>query len=245
MRGLPFRRGRTAPAAASAADSARRDSPYLAGRDAFSGAFGDLARARRNWQLVAFGLLALELLTLSGLLRLALESRITPYVVEVDRLGRAVAFGPAEKLQKTDHRILVAELTAFLRSARTVYADLGAQKDLLYRAYAYLAGPARATLDAYFARPENDPRLLAARFTRHVEVHSVLQIPDTRTWRVQWTEREEPVSAGLVRESAWEAHLTVVVRPPTTADFLQVNPLGIYITHLTWTRIARDQGATR
>ena len=225
------------------AGTARRDSPYLAGRDAFSGAFGDLARARRNWQLVAFGLLALELLTLSGLLRLSLESRITPYVVEVDRLGRAVAFGPAEKLARTDQRILVAELTGFIRSVRTVYADLAAEKDLLYGAYAYLAGPARATLDAYFSRPENDPRLLAASFTRHVEVESVLQIPGTRTWRVQWTEREEPLRPGTVRESAWEAYLTVVVRPPATADFIQVNPLGLYVTHLTWTRIARAEGA--
>src|SRR5262245_4645317 len=136
------------------------DPRILASRTAFAGAFGDLARARRNWQLVAFGLLLLEILTLAGLLRLALDTRITPYVVEVDRLGRPLAFGPAEKLRKTDQRLVVAELTRIVRNLRTVYADPGAQRDALYGAYAYLGPAARTTLDAYFTRPENDPRLL-------------------------------------------------------------------------------------
>src|SRR5215207_3112381 len=213
------------------------DGPVFAGRDAFSGAFGDLARSRRNWQLVAFGLLLLEGLTLTGYLRLSLEARITPYVVEVDRLGRAVAFGPAEKIKKTDTRIVVAELTRFVANLRTVYADPIAQKDALFRAYAYLGPAAKATLDAYFARPENDPRLLAAHHTRHVEVESVLQIPGSPTWRVTWTEREEPRFAGLVRETAWEAHLTVRIVPPATADTIEANPLGLLVTRLTWTRI--------
>src|SRR5260370_18931363 len=70
--------------------------PILAGRGAFAGAFGDLARGKRNWQLMAFGLLGLFGIVLAAYVRLASETRITPYVVEVDRLGRAVAFGPAQ-----------------------------------------------------------------------------------------------------------------------------------------------------
>lgn len=220
-----------------ARSEAHPDNRIIQSRTAFAGAFGDLARARRNWQLVAFGLLLLELLTLTGLLRLSLDTRITPYVVEVDRLGRPLAFGPAEKLKKTDQRLIVAELTRIIRNLRTVYADPGAQRDALYGAYAYLGPSAKATLDAYFTRPENDPRLLAQDRTRSVDVESVLQIPDSATWRVTWTEREQPRFAGLVRESAWEAHLTLRFVPPKTDETIQANPLGLYVTSLTWTRI--------
>lgn len=86
--------------------SARSANPYLAAREEFVSTFGDLARGKRNWQLAAFGLLALLGLVLAAYLRLSLGSRITPYVVEVDRLGQAVAFGPAEPLRATDLRVL-------------------------------------------------------------------------------------------------------------------------------------------
>src|SRR5579864_8385580 len=77
------------------ADGGEAAHPILAGRGAFAGAFGDLARGKRNWQLMAFGLLGLFGIVLVAYVRLASETRITPYVVEVDRLGPAVAFGPA------------------------------------------------------------------------------------------------------------------------------------------------------
>ena len=94
--------------------------PILAGRSAFAGAFGDLARGKRNWQVVAFGLLGLFGIVLVAFVRLASEARITPYVVEVDKLGRAVAFGPAEQTAQTDPRIVAATLALFIRNVRAV-----------------------------------------------------------------------------------------------------------------------------
>src|SRR5687767_4097537 len=74
------------------------ESPYVRGRAEFDSVFSDLAKAKRNWQLIAFGAVAVSGVLAGGLVTLATQSRITPYVVEVDRLGRAQAFGPAERL---------------------------------------------------------------------------------------------------------------------------------------------------
>src|SRR5579863_5006518 len=82
--------------------------PILAGRGAFAGAFGDLARAKWNWQVVALGLLAVLAVVVVGYVRLAEQARVTPYVVEVDKLGRAVAIGPAERMGETDPRMVEA-----------------------------------------------------------------------------------------------------------------------------------------
>ena len=94
--------------------------PYLAARAEFTSVFGDLARGKRNWQLAAFGLLGLLGFLLVAYVRLSFQSRITPYVVEVDRLGQVAAFGPAEALRPTETRIYVFQLALFVRNLRSI-----------------------------------------------------------------------------------------------------------------------------
>jgi type IV secretion system protein VirB5 len=220
--------------------------PYLAAREEFVSTFGDLARGKRNWQLAAFGLLVLLGLVLAAYLRLSLGSRITPYVVEVDRLGQAVAFGPAEPLRATDTRVHVFTLGLLIHDLRTVSADPDTQRDLLLAGYAFVAGPARATLDAYFSDPAHDPRVLGRGVSRDVQITAVLRMPSgaagaagapAKTWKVAWRETERPRLAGPVRAAAWEAYLTLEQHPPTTAEGLLRNPLGIYVTDLAWSEI--------
>ena len=217
----------------------RPTNPYLAAREEFISTFGDLARGKRNWQVCAFGLLALLGLVLVAYLRLSLTSRITPYVVEVDRLGQAVAFGPAEPLRAADSRVQIFTLALVIRDLRTVSADPETQRDMLFAAYAYVAGTARATLDSYFADPSHDPRVLGRSVSRDVRITSVLRVTGAaaRTWKVAWRETERPRVAGAVRTAAWEAYLSLESHPPSTAEALLRNPLGLYITDLNWSEI--------
>jgi type IV secretion system protein TrbF len=231
---FPFPR-RPAPPARQAGN------PILAGRSAFAGAFGDLAKGKRNWQLVAFGLLGLFGIVLVAFVRLASETRITPYVVEVDKLGRAVAFGPAEQTAQTDPRIVAATLSLFIRNVRAVSSDGVVERELLYRAYANTTAKAREFLDGYFSLPEHDPRLLGQRFTRAIEVDAILPVPGSAVWRAQWTEREQPVFVGSIHESAWEGYLTVKIHRPRTTSVIEDNPLGIYVADLTWTEVTKSQ----
>ena len=176
--------------------------PLLAGRSAFSGAFADLARGKRNWQLFAYALLALELVTLGAYLRLSFTARITPYVVEVDRLGHPLAFGPADRGRPT--RPSGPRLDA--RRDRPRPADGLPRPPRPARPPRTRLRPPRrsalAFLDEYFARPENDPRLLGRSIARHVEITSVLQIPEPPTWKVQWDERDRPLVAGVPHEAS-------------------------------------------
>jgi type IV secretory pathway TrbF-like protein len=216
----------------------REPNPYLAARREFTSVFADQARARRNWQLCAFALLVLLAVVLAAYLRLSSQARITPYVVEVDRLGQAVAFGPAEPLRKTDARVVVFQLALLIRNLRTVSGDFAAQKDFLVAAYAYVAGAARSTLDEYFTNPLHDPRVLGRSVTRSVQVISVLQLPGSSTWKVAWREIEKPRFAGAARTTAWEAYLEVKRSPPRTTETLLANPLGLYVTEINWTQVA-------
>jgi type IV secretory pathway TrbF-like protein len=216
----------------------RERNPFLAARHEFMSTYSDLARGKRNWQLCAFALLVLLGGVLLAYLRLSAQSRITPYIVEVDRLGQAVAYGPAEALRPRDTRITLYQLATFIRDLRTVSSDLDTQRQLLFTAYAFAAGPARAALDDYFEKPAHDPRVLGRTLTRQVEITSILPLPKSKTWKVSWREIERPRVAGAARTVAWEAYLTVAVNPPTTTEALLRNPLGLYITDLSWSEVA-------
>ena len=222
-----------------------RDNPYLAARAEFVSVFLDQAKARRNWQLAAFGLLVVLAVVVSAYVRLASEARITPYVVEVDRLGQAVAFGPAERLARSEPRLTAYQLALLVRNLRSVSSDFEAEKRSLFSAYAFVAGGAHATLDNYFLDPAHDPRVLGRSVTRQVQVTSVLQIPKTHTWKVAWSETEQPRFVGAPRTAAWEGYFQVESNPPKTTETLLANPLGLYVTEINWTQVSGTGDPTR
>jgi type IV secretion system protein VirB5 len=212
-------------------------SAWTAARHEFEDVYADLARGKHAWQLAAFALLALLAVVTTAYVRLSLGARVTPYLVEVDKLGRARAFGPAEPLRRTDTRLVVSQLALFLRDARTILPSDAAQADVLRRAYAYADAGAATFLNAYFTDPRNNPRLLAHTLTRTAEITSVLPVPGSAAWRAQWTETDWPLDGGPPRVAAWEAYLSVRLAPPETIDAIEDNPLGVHVTSITWTRV--------
>ena len=237
--------------------SAHGDSnPFLAARNEFSNAFGDLARGKRNWQVVAFATLALLATVTIAYVHLASAARVVPYIVTVDRLGQVLAVGRADALGRPDDRLIASQLAQFVRDIRTVLpaAAAAAEAELLRQGYAFVgAGPA-AFLNDYFSSPLHDPRVLGLRVSRQVDVASVLRVPESDVWRLRWTETERSLEpGGLERTLAWEGYCSVKVVPPTSPEAVEENPLGLSISSLAWTEVAAgahlgtnaDSGATR
>ena len=224
------------------------DPAYIRGRAEFASVFSDLAKGKRNWQLAAFGALGVAVVLALGVVSLATTSRITPYVVEVDKLGRVEAVGPADRLGTIDQRVIVSQLAGFVRDIRTVLTDPAAQADVVRRAYAYVDQAAAPFLSAYYAAPANDPRTLGRELTRLVAVTSVLPLPagpgrgSSTTWKVTWTETAIPrTPGGTAVETAWEGYFTTRVVPPATVERITLNPLGLYVTSINWTQLAKTE----
>lgn len=246
-----------APDHAPTAAAAPPDNPWVDavqhGRREWAGAFGDLAKSRRNWQLVAFCALGIAGVESTGLVALATTARITPYVVEVDKLGRAQAFGPATRLAPADQRIVQSQIATWIRDIRAVLADPIAQADLVRRAYAFVDQNTAGFLQSYFTDPARDPRVIARDLTRVVEVTSILPMPGAAnsgvrnaaaaptTWKVSWTETDHPRGGGAPTVAAWEAYVTTHQVPPTSPDRVEVNPLGLYVSSVSWTQVSARQ----
>jgi type IV secretion system protein TrbF len=99
-------------------------------------------------------------------------------------------------------------------------------------AYDYVTGEGAQALDGY-ARSD-DPFSKIGHTQVAVDVSSVIRASPS-SFRVAWTERRY-VDGQLAATERWTAILTITLAPPTTADGLRKNPLGIFVTALNWSK---------
>lgn len=206
--------------------------PYQRAGQLWDERIGTARVQARNWRLMAFGCLTLTAGTSAALAWQSMQSKVTPYVVEVDRLGEAQAVQPAETAYRPTDPQVAWHLARFVRSVRSVSLD-----PVLIR---------RDWLEAYDFATKRGAQFLgenargAAPFanvgerTVSVQVTSVVRASD-KSFQVKWTETayERGSQAGTSR---WTAILTIVTKPPSSADVLRRNPLGIYVDAIDWSR---------
>ena len=208
--------------------------PYVEARREWNDRYLELVRERRWWQAVAGAEILLLLIFAVGFVWLSLQHKTVPYVVEVDSLGAALAIRPAETGgHPADERIVRYQLAAFIRGARQVMADRIATKNGLEQVYAYARGPARAYLDEYYRA--NNPFEVAKTYVVVPTVTSLLRLSST-SWQLRWTEEQRGLDGLLLGKSQWEGVVTTEVVPPTSEETIHVNPLGLYVTDLRWTK---------
>ncbi|TPG21755.1 conjugal transfer protein TrbF [Sphingomonas koreensis] len=186
----------------------------------------------RNWRLIAFGMLAMSSAMTGGLIWQSLQSRVVPYVVEVDRLGEARAMTPAEAVYHPTDPQIAWHLAKFIEHVRSVSLDPVLMRGDWLSAFDFVTERGGRFLDAY-ARAA-DPFADIGEKTVSVQVTSVLRASD-RSFQVDWTESvfDRGTPAGV---SHWTGILTIVITPPTSADTLRKNPLGVYVDAIDWSR---------
>jgi type IV secretion system protein TrbF len=214
----------------SAADAVV-DSPYLSARREWNERYGDYIARARNWRWAAFGALAVSLVLGVGVAWQAAQSKVVPYVVEVDKLGDAVAVARADRAAPTDMRVIKAQLVAWIVDVRSVSSDPLAQKSALTRSYALTAATATIFLNDYYRQhsPFGQTRTVA------VSVDAVLPVSN-QTYQIQWSEDARGLQGRDIDTTHWIASLTVAFDPPTDERGILSNPLGLYITGISWTQ---------
>jgi type IV secretion system protein VirB5 len=193
----------------------------------------------RNWRLMAFGCLALSAGLASGLLWQSLQSRVVPYVVEVDRLGEPRAITPAEAEFTPNDPQIAWHLAHFIENVRTVSLDPVLMRRAWLQAYDLTTRRGALFLNGY-ARAA-DPFAASGERTVSVQVTSVVRASD-RSFQVKWTETAYARGAEAGR-SRWTAILTIVSRAPRDAETLRRNPLGLYVDAIDWSRELEPDGS--
>jgi type IV secretion system protein VirB5 len=210
--------------------------PYLVARREWDERYGDLINRARNWRTMALlsGLVAL--VATAGVVWLSARSRVVPFVVLMDNLGRPVASGMAEQASAADDRLKRAEILNWVEDLRLVTTDPVAQRKAIDRVYAHIASGSHAqTFISEFYR--NDPPFKRAQTdTAAVEVRSVLPTSD-RTYEVEWTETTRDLYGTVKATDHWKGSFSIALSPPTDEATARKNPLGLYVTQTSWSRV--------
>ena len=208
------------------------ETPYQRAGQVWDERIGSARAQARNWRLMAFGCLTLTGGLSAGVVWQSMQSRVTPYVVEVDRRGEARAGSEAEAgYHPTDPQI-AWHLSHFIAHVRGRSLDPVLTRQNWLEAYDFTTKRGAQFLGDY-ARGA-DPFANIGEKTVSVQVTSVVRASD-RSFQVKWTETayERGVEAGTSR---WTAILAVAMKPPRDADTLRRNPLGVYVDAVDWSR---------
>lgn len=209
-------------------------SPYDRAKSEWDRRIGTARAQAFHWRLIA-------LLSVSGMIALGLalgavsaHKEVRAYIVEVDRFGtpaRTSLLGPEYDPKPAQVGYFLARLVRLVR-ARPL--DPVVIRDHWKTAYAFLAGDAVHTMNAY---AKSDPPLRTVegqRLTRVVEISNVLQ-KSPRTYQVRW--REIDYIGGVPQTPEHRTALFQIdFRPPRDEADVFNNPLGIYVVSFSWSR---------
>jgi type IV secretory pathway TrbF-like protein len=213
--------------------------PYQKAAQVWDERIGASRVQARNWRIAALAALLLCAIVASGLVIVIQRSGIVPYVVEVDRLGEVRTVGPAIEPYKPNDAAIAHFVAQMIENVRSLSIDPVVVRSNWLRAYDFVTDRGAQTLNDY-AR-QADPFSRIGNKTVMVEVTSVVRASDD-SFEVRW--KEDSYENGAVSSTErYTGVVTLVLKPPTSAEAVRKNPLGLYIHALNWSRdlIGGDQ----
>jgi len=206
--------------------------PYQKAAQVWDDRIGSARVQAKNWRFMAFGCLFLAACFAAALVWQSVQGSITPWVVEIDRLGEARAVTPANSDYKATDPQIAFHLARFIEHVRGLPMDAIVLREDWLRAYDFTTDRGAAALNDY-AR-NNDPFTRVGKIQVAVEVSSVIRAsPDS--FRIAWIERRYE-NGQLAATERWSAIVSIVVEPPRDIDRLRKNPLGIYVNAINWSK---------
>ena len=185
--------------------------------------------------------MGLAALSTSGLIYQSAQASIVPWVVEVDETGAVKASGPAETNFKPSDAQIAHQLARFISNVRSVSIDPVVLRENWLSAYNFATDQAALTLNTY--ANENDPFADIGQRSVTVDVNSIVRSSDD-SFEVRWREKSFRGGAHLTTQT-FTASLSIITIPPTDAETLHRNPLGLYVHGLHWSKDLNATGASQ
>jgi type IV secretion system protein VirB5 len=210
----------------------RPETPYQRAGQLWDERIGSARVQARNWRLAAFACLAITGGLAGALAWQSAQSRIAPYVVEVDRLGEARAVKALDDTYRPTDPQVAWHLGRFIHNIRSVSTDPVLVREQWLQAYHFATKQAAAFLNEYARSAQPFARI--GERTVSVQVTSVVRASPT-SFQVKWVEQTFD-RGSLASTQRWTGLLTVVERAPRDAEVLRRNPLGLYVDAIDWSR---------
>lgn len=160
------------------------------------------------------------------------------YLVVLDSFGAARAVEPLAGLHQVDKRFMVAELRRLVTDVRSVSRDPSLDQLRLAGGLELLSANVRRDVLRDLSASKR-PR------QRDVDVLAIHELEVKGRYLVRWQETSYEGVADGGKEELWEAYVTTRFVSELDEEEILRNPLGMMITHLSWTRLGiNDKGKT-
>ena len=207
--------------------------PYLNARREWDDRQGDALARAHNWKLMAFGAIAVAGIAVAGIAYIGAQSKIQPYVITIDKMGNPIAMAQPVTGGAINQRIIEAQVASWVWNWRSMLSDPVAQKQLLAQVYAMASTQTAAEINPWYKRSWTAD----AGYVISPHITSILPISKD-TYQVNWTETKykDGQSDGT---TDYKANVTTGIdkKIASTAQASMLNPLGIYVQSITWTKV--------
>ncbi|MFW5498430.1 MULTISPECIES: VirB8/TrbF family protein [unclassified Maridesulfovibrio] len=211
------------------------ENPYLTAKEEWLERYGSYIKRAENWRLFAFGCLLITAISMTMNFVQATQSKVVPYTVEVDKHGQVLSVTRADEIGPVPKRIIQAEVANLIVNWRTVTADIGLQKKMVKRMSSFVTGAARGATKSWYEK--NNPYQRGQKVLVEVDVKGIPLPVSSESWRIEWLETVRNHSGVAQSSTHYEATVKVRISPPETESQILRNPLGIYVTELSWAKL--------
>jgi type IV secretion system protein TrbF len=208
------------------------ETPYQRAAQVWDDRMGSSLAQARQWRRAAVVGFALTALLGGGLIWLASQSRLIPYVIEVDQLGATKAIGAASADYNPSDAQLAYALGQFVEDVRSLPLDPVLLRRNWLRAYDHATSQGAQSLNADAV--QRAPFAKVGRETVTVDIMSVVRAsPDS--FELRWSERTAALGGSAVT-THYTGVASVALHTPHDALTLKKNPLGLYVHSFNYAR---------
>jgi type IV secretion system protein VirB5 len=212
-----------------------RENPFSAGRREYADRYGHLSDNAAQWRRISGALLVCCVACVLAVIYAAGKVTVVPYIVQVDAHGYEIAVEPVSA-SKVDARLVIAHVSRYVWSLKTVFNDPEAQLHLMN--FVYSTTPATTAAEKKYQEyyRQNNPVVIGENETISVTVNSVLPMNES-TWQGEWTEERYTIGGDEVSAKRYRGIFTTAVITPKTMREIIQNPLGIFITDFNYSEV--------
>ena len=205
-------------------------SPYRRAKQVWDDRLGTAKEQARIWRIFGLSMLGVVALSVAGLIYQSSKSRIEPYIVEVGAQKGEVRLVGRPRTQEYEPREGVVRhfLQEWIRNVRAVSGDKEVVRADLLDAYASVVGSASGRLDELMS----DEKPFELKGRREVDFQTYNKLSED-SYRVEWVERRYTKDGYLQGKKRIVGVFGVKRRVPRTAEELEKNPLGLFVSHFS------------
>jgi len=215
------------------ATTSKNLNPYTMARQEWDERYGDLISRAKNWKRIAFLSMYTTLVCVAGMVTIGYRSQTVPYVVALDDVGHAIPVIPAKQVAVKDVRLQEATVARWITNLRTVVIDPVVQRKMVDEVYAMASASSAASQTLTDWYQQNSPFLRLQKETVDVSIESIVQ-QSPKSYEVVWTESIHDLYGQLQGTHRYRAIVTVNTQEVTDPKQALINPLGLYVTNVSW-----------